>query len=104
MTEAEHEQELDRSLRAALKHSGPEPPDLLPGFQKKLRQRSGGKFYADGWSTLRHAPVSTYLITSLFMLAVCGVVYAMLAPLAGEPLPVQNRPAPVQIISPAEKP
>jgi hypothetical protein len=29
-----------------------------------------------------------------------GVIYALLAPLSGEPAPVENTPQPVQIISP----
>jgi predicted PurR-regulated permease PerM len=43
-------------------------PDVLAGFQKKVRERSDGKFYADGWSTARHPPVNTYLVTSILML------------------------------------
>jgi hypothetical protein len=97
------DEDLGAALRSALK-GGPvaEPaPDVLAGFQRKLRERSGGKFYEDGWSTSRHAPMSTYLMTSLLMLAVLGVIYALLAPLSGEPAPVENVPQPVQIISPA---
>jgi hypothetical protein len=107
MSEAEEPtqetEELAPSLRSALKGTVTEqaPPDVLAGFQKKLRERSGGKFYEDGWSTSRHPPINTYLITSLMMLAVLGVIYALLAPLSGEPVPVENTPQPVQIISPA---
>jgi hypothetical protein len=103
MSEApEDTEELAAELRTALKGNGAEPaaPDVLAGFQKKLRERSGGKFYEDGWSTSRHPPKSTYLITSLMMLAVLGLIYALLAPLSGEPVPVENAPQPVQIISP----
>jgi hypothetical protein len=106
MSEAEDNEELTADLRSALK-GGPEaeaPPDVLSGFQRKLRERSRGKFYADGWSTSRHPPINTYLITSLMMLAVMGVIYALLAPLSGEPAPVENTPQPVQIISPAPAP
>ena len=39
--------------------------------------------------------------TSLMMLAILGLIYALLAPLSGEPVPVENTPQPVQIISPA---
>ncbi|HYQ15120.1 MAG TPA: hypothetical protein VEQ58_05175, partial [Polyangiaceae bacterium] len=102
-SEAETEElELAADLRSALKGGAvePAPPDVLAGFQKKLRQRSGGKFYEDGWSTSRHPPINTYLITSLMMLAVIGIIYALLAPLSGEPVPVENTPQPVQIISP----
>jgi hypothetical protein len=103
MTEADENEELAAELRSALKGGTTEdaPPDVLAGFQKKLRERSGGKFYEDGWSTSRHPPINTYLITSLMMLAILGLIYALLAPLSGEPLPVENTPQPVQIISPA---
>ena len=104
MSEAEEKEELGADLLSALKGSPSEeaPPDVLAGFQKKLRERSGGKFYEDGWSTSRHPPINTYLITSLIMLAVLGVIYALLAPLSGEPVPVDNEPQPVQIISPRQ--
>ena len=101
MSEAEENEELAADLRSALKGAGQEeeaPPDVLAGFQRKMRERSRGKFYADGWSTSRHPPINTYLITSLLMLAVVGVIYALLAPLEGEPAPVENTPQPVQII------
>jgi hypothetical protein len=96
-------EELAAELRSALKGgvAAEAPPDVLAGFQKKLRERSGGKFYEDGWSTSRHPPINTYLITSLLMLAILGVIYALLAPLSGEPVPVENAPQPVQIISPS---
>ena len=105
MSEAEDKEELGADLLSALKSEEQEAaPDVLAGFQRKLRARSGGKFYADGWSTSRHPPINTYLITSLMMLAILGVIYALLAPLSGEPLPVENTPQPVQIISPAPAP
>ena len=104
MTEADENEELAADLRSALKggSTGDAPPDVLAGFQKKLRERSGGKFYEDGWSTSRHPPINTYLITSLMMLAILGLIYALLAPLSGEPVPVENTPQPVQIISPVQ--
>jgi hypothetical protein len=76
------------------------PRDLLRGVQHKLRVRSGGKFYEEGWSTARHAPVVTYLITSLLMLAVIVVAYIVLQPLAGRPETVRNQPAPIEVIAP----
>jgi len=89
-------------LRGALKEPGP-APDVLKGFQAKVRERSGGKFYADGWSTARHPPTSTYFITSLLMLAALGLIYALLRPLSGEPERVRNLPDPVNVIAPAPK-
>jgi hypothetical protein len=76
------------------------PSDLLEAVQHKLRVRSGGKFYEEGWSTARHAPVATYLITSLLMLAVMAVFYVVLQPLAGSPETVRNLPAAVEVIAP----
>jgi hypothetical protein len=88
------------SLRAALDHDLGRAPDVLDGVQQKLRERSGGRFYADGWSTTRHAPTSMYLLTALFMLAACGVTYAILRPFAGEPDDTDLTPAPVEVLAP----
>lgn len=101
-TELEEER-LRSIVRGALRGDG-EAPDVLAGFQKKLRERSQGKFYADGWSTARHAPVNTYLITSLFMVLALVVIYAFLSPLSGKPERVQNQAAPVNVVAPAPKP
>jgi hypothetical protein len=66
--------------------------------QRKIRERSRGKFYADGWSTAKHPPLNTYLITSLMMLAILGISYALLSPLVGSPQPVKNEPAPIRVM------
>lgn len=63
------------------------PPDLLRGVQRRLRTRSRGKFYGDGWSTAR-APRSTYLITSLLMLVLLAFVFLVLIPWGGGALPL----------------
>jgi hypothetical protein len=76
------------------------PRDLLLGVQHKLRVRSGGKFYEEGWSTARHGPIVTYLITSLLMLAVIVLAYIVLQPLSGRPETVRNQPAPIEVIAP----
>ena len=94
---AEPEESLRSMLRGALREEGP-APDVLAGVQKKIRERSKGKFYADGWSTAKHPPLNTYLITSLIMLAILVVSYALLSPLVGSPEPVRNQPAPIQVI------
>ncbi|HEY8944187.1 MAG TPA: hypothetical protein VIM73_07990 [Polyangiaceae bacterium] len=91
------EDSLRSMLRGALKDESP-APDVLAGVQKKIRERSNGKFYADGWSTAKHPPMNTYLVTSLLMLAVLVVSYALLSPLSGSPEPVRNQPVPVQVI------
>ena len=74
-------------LRSALAPPpGAVAPDLLRGVQRKLRRRSRGKFYGDGWSTAR-APRSTYLFTSLLMLALIGLVFLVLIPWGSGALP-----------------
>lgn len=94
----------EKAVRDMLRGAFSEPealPDLTRGVQQKLRVRSGGKFYADGWSTVKHPPLNTYLITSLLMLFVICVIYALLAPLSGAPEVV--RPSkPIIVLPPVE--
>lgn len=90
---------LQELMRRALGEDPVEPSvDVLNGVQQKLHERSGGKFYADGWSTARHPPFATYFITSLMMLAVIAIIYAILTPLVGDPIPVAPDPKPVQVL------
>jgi hypothetical protein len=91
------DESLRSMLRGALREEGP-PPNVLAGVQKRIRERSRGKFYADGWSTAKHPPLNTYLVTSLLMLAVLAISYLLLSPLVGSPEPVRNQPVPVQLI------
>jgi hypothetical protein len=84
--------------------AGRVPADLLRGVQHKLRVRSGGKFYEEGWSTARNPPIVTYLITSLIMLAIMAATYVILQPLSGRPETVRNQPAPVEVVAPARTP
>ena len=53
--------------------------DLLPGVQRRIRERSRGRFYADGWSR-RATATSTYIVTSLLMLIILVLVYFVLVP------------------------
>ena len=103
LTSADLEQEEQASIRDLLRGTLPAedavPADMLRGVQRKLRQRSRGKFYGDGWSTSKQPPVGTYLVTSLVMLAVLFLVWAVLSPLSGEPAQVEP-PQPVNIIPP----
>lgn len=87
-------------LRRNLSPLDSEDPELLQGVQRRIRQRSRGKFYADGWSTAREPPVATYLVTAVLMLLFMGFVAAALASPAGEPVDVPNAPAPIQIVPP----
>lgn len=74
-------------LRSALAPPpGSVAPELLRGVQSRLRRRSRGKFYGDGWSTAR-APRSTYLFTSLLMLLLIGFVFLVLIPWGSGALP-----------------
>lgn len=89
-------------LRGALAAEAEPLPEsrVLEGVQRRIRQRSGGKFYADGWSTVKHPPIGTYFVTSFIMLLVLFAVYAALTSLSGEAEDVENTPAPVRIVFP----
>lgn len=73
------------AMKALLRKATTVPPpapkqDLLHGVQRRLRQRSAGKFYNDGWSTREESPRSTYLVTAGVMLVLLVVVYMALIP------------------------
>ena len=79
------EVDLRDMLRGAMRPpAGAIAPSLLRGVQGRLRARSHGKFYGDGWSTAE-SPRSTYLITSIIMLAVIALVFLVLIPWSGTP-------------------
>ena len=98
----EEDERLRSMVRGALRVSD-EAPDVLAGFQKKVRERSEGKFYADGWSTARHPPVNTYLVTGLMIWGALAVIYALLSPLSGNAERVRNQAAPINVVAPAPK-
>ena len=91
---------LRKLMIGALDSGQKSSPDVLKGVQRKLRERSGGKFYADGWTTTRFAPISTYLVTSLMMLTFMAFIYFVLHPLSGKPETVRSVPVPVEILAP----
>ncbi|HRG95242.1 MAG TPA: hypothetical protein PLR99_03265 [Polyangiaceae bacterium] len=72
----------DEAMRKLLKRSLAAPevpvPDLVSGVQRKLRRRSRGKFYADGWSTARSRV--NYVLVSVAMLLVLVIAYLVLGP------------------------
>ncbi len=72
----------DDAMRKLLKRSlaeAPAPaPDLVAGVQRKLRKRSRGKFYADGWSTA--ASRTNYVLVAVAMLLVVAIAYLVLGP------------------------
>jgi len=90
----EAELEEAPALKALLKRSlaaeaSPEPAspaadakkdeELLLAVQRKLRQRSKGKFYADGWSTSQSRV--NYALVAAVMLVVIVAVYLALGPM-----------------------
>lgn len=57
-----------------------DPPDILRGVQRRIRKRSRGKFFADGWST---APTRMgYVVVALLTLLLVAFVYYSLGPMA----------------------
>ena len=79
----EEEREDDPALKALLKRSlpGSDPPAapdprLLAGVQRKLRQRSRGKFYGDGWSTT-HSRINYALIAAVMLVTIVAVYLAL---------------------------
>jgi hypothetical protein len=67
---------LKRSL--AQKDAPPPADDFLRGVQKRIRTRSKGKFYADGWST--SSPRVSYMLIALVMLIIVALAYFVLGP------------------------
>jgi hypothetical protein len=77
--ESKDEQALAALLKRTAEASMPKAqPDLLQGVQRKLRQRSKGKFYADGWSTANTR--LNYALIALVMLVIILVAYFALGP------------------------
>jgi len=89
--EARGEEEIDDAaleaqeaeMRSLLRGAGVRPatadaPSLLPAVQRKIRQRSRGKFFADGWSTAQ--PRVSYVLIAMIMLLVVVVAYFALGP------------------------
>ena len=85
---SERDSKDEDALRSLLKRSmgstppaetiEPAKPDILRGVQRKLRVRSRGKFYADGWSTSESR--LQYVIVALVMLLVIAVAFFALGP------------------------
>lgn len=67
-------------LRQALAPDKPVDEErIVGGVQKRIREGSEGRYFADGWSTSRD-PQGTYLTTSLVMLALLALTYFLIAP------------------------
>jgi hypothetical protein len=72
----------ERSVRSILHRArigAQHDVDLLGGVQRRIRERSRGRFYRDGWSR-RGAATSTLMLTSLLMLVILLLVYFVLLP------------------------
>lgn len=88
MSEKQEEEEENPALSALLKRSlksseetAPAPEDekkLLENVQRKIRLRSKGKFYNDGWSTTQSR--INYMLIAGIMLATIIAVYLALGP------------------------
>jgi hypothetical protein len=82
----EREDTGDVAVRALVKRAlgaggGALPtPDLLPGVQRRIRARSRGKFFSDGWSTTQAR--LTYVLAGLMTVALAVLAYLALAPTA----------------------
>ncbi len=79
-SEEESDDELVRSLlKRTLSTDVKDAPDLLQGVQRRIRRRSRGKFFADGWST-GQARVG-YVLIALVTLVLVAVAYFALGPM-----------------------
>ena len=72
------------AIRALLKRTvaaeSAEPtPDLLPGVQRRIRRRSRGKFFADGWSTTQAR--ASYVLAGILTVALAVLAYLALGPM-----------------------
>ncbi len=54
-------------------------PDLLAGVQRRIRRRSRGKFFGDGWSTT-HTRLG-YVLVALVTMLLVAVAYFALGPI-----------------------
>jgi hypothetical protein len=78
----EHQSELVRDLvkRAlATETLARGAPDILRGVQRRIRMRSRGKFFSDGWSTTQ-ARLAYVLVAFMTLLLVGLAYYALLPP------------------------
>jgi hypothetical protein len=76
----------DRAMRDLLKRSlatevlARDTPDLLRGVQRRIRRRSRGKFFADGWSTTSQSRMG-YVLVALVTLLLAALAYYALGPM-----------------------
>jgi hypothetical protein len=83
--ETPDEERDDEAVRGLLKRAlatdvvAKDTPDLLKGVQRRIRKRSRGKFFADGWST-GQAKLG-YVLIALVTLVLVAVAYFGLGPI-----------------------
>ena len=71
-------------LRKALAPpTGGKEPNISERVQRRIRDRTDGRFFATRWST-SSAPAATFLVTSLLMLLVVLLAWLFLSPTAVE--------------------
>jgi hypothetical protein len=81
----DHEEADDELVRSLLKRAlavdvvAKDAPDLLRGVQGRIRRRSRGKFFADGWS-IRQTKIG-YVLVALVTLVLVGLAYFALGPM-----------------------
>ena len=67
-------------LRRSLTEGHPsEVPDLVAGVQRRIRKRSKGKFFGDGWSLTQHR--ASYALIALTTLLLACLAYYALGPM-----------------------
>jgi hypothetical protein len=76
--EDKEEAQVRDLLKRALSHESIErdAPDLLAGVQRRIRRRSRGKFFGDGWST-GQARIGYVLVALVTLLLVLVAYYAL---------------------------
>jgi hypothetical protein len=81
----EENEKDDEAIRSLLKRTAQKesedapPPQILRGVQRKIRARSKGKFFSDGWSTSQSRV--NYALVAVAMLVVIAVAYFALGPM-----------------------
>jgi len=88
MTNGPHDPERDSkdddAVRALLKRSlaksdPPKDDEFLRGVQRRIRHRSRGRFFADGWSTSSQR--INYAVVAGMMLVLIAAAYFALGPM-----------------------
>jgi hypothetical protein len=83
--ENEHDPEESDPVRDLVKRAlseeaiAADAPDLLRGVQRRIRKRSRGKFFADGWSTAQSRV--GYVLVALITLLLVAIAYFALSPM-----------------------